>query len=150
MADGAPSLHCTGYSRGLSQNSETRDLLKTQNYSNKGNPTDELLKKNVLFSVSNNKKNNQHHHNRDTNSPKNDSTWNLPDLTEKNGINTFLLFSLSLSPSSTPVASRGQATVDVTHMSELRVSGGPASRSEERRVGKECLRLCRSRWSPYH
>jgi small subunit ribosomal protein S5 len=29
----------------------------------------------------------------------------------------------------------------------------PASagtRSEERRVGKECRRLCRSRWSPYH
>ena len=25
-----------------------------------------------------------------------------------------------------------------------------SSRSEERRVGKECLRLCRSRWSPYH
>ena len=25
-----------------------------------------------------------------------------------------------------------------------------ALRSEERRVGKECLRLCRSRWSPYH
>ena len=25
-----------------------------------------------------------------------------------------------------------------------------AERSEERRVGKECLRLCRSRWSPYH
>ena len=24
------------------------------------------------------------------------------------------------------------------------------SRSEERRVGKECLWLCRSRWSPYH
>ena len=24
------------------------------------------------------------------------------------------------------------------------------NRSEERRVGKECLRLCRSRWSPYH
>ena len=23
-------------------------------------------------------------------------------------------------------------------------------RSEERRVGKECERLCRSRWSPYH
>ena len=22
--------------------------------------------------------------------------------------------------------------------------------SEERRVGKECVRLCRSRWSPYH
>ena len=25
-----------------------------------------------------------------------------------------------------------------------------SERSEERRVGKECLRLCRSRWSPYH
>ena len=23
-------------------------------------------------------------------------------------------------------------------------------RSEERRVGKECDRVCRSRWSPYH
>jgi tetratricopeptide (TPR) repeat protein len=26
----------------------------------------------------------------------------------------------------------------------------PGGRSEERRVGKECRRLCRSRWSPYH
>jgi hypothetical protein len=25
-----------------------------------------------------------------------------------------------------------------------------SARSEERRVGKECRRLCRSRWSPYH
>ena len=24
------------------------------------------------------------------------------------------------------------------------------SRSEERRVGKECASMCRSRWSPYH
>src|SRR3546814_15645925 len=28
------------------------------------------------------------------------------------------------------------------------VSGGPL-RSAERRVGKECVRTCRSRWSPY-
>jgi cytochrome c len=27
---------------------------------------------------------------------------------------------------------------------------GGKARSEERRVGKECRRLCRSRWSPYH
>ena len=38
---------------------------------------------------------------------------------------------------------------------KIGVSGQHASnlggiRSEERRVGKECLRLCRSRWSPYH
>ena len=38
----------------------------------------------------------------------------------------------------------------------LASSDGPAERvrgvvrSEERRVGKECVRLCRSRWSPYH
>src|SRR3546814_9000456 len=25
-----------------------------------------------------------------------------------------------------------------------------AGRSEERRVGKECVNTCRSRWSPYH
>src|SRR3546814_1130179 len=27
---------------------------------------------------------------------------------------------------------------------------GAALRSEERRVGKECVRTCRSRWTPYH
>jgi hypothetical protein len=29
-------------------------------------------------------------------------------------------------------------------------TAGTFFRSEERRVGKECRRLCRSRWSPYH
>src|SRR3546814_5667694 len=28
--------------------------------------------------------------------------------------------------------------------------GDERSRSEERRVGKECVSTCRSRWSPYH
>src|SRR3546814_8369069 len=28
--------------------------------------------------------------------------------------------------------------------------GNEMSRSEERRVGKECVSTCRSRWSPYH
>ena len=28
--------------------------------------------------------------------------------------------------------------------------GGANARSEERRVGKECMVQCRSRWSPYH
>ena len=28
--------------------------------------------------------------------------------------------------------------------------GAGNMRSEERRVGKECLDVCRSRWSPYH
>src|SRR3546814_9293465 len=30
------------------------------------------------------------------------------------------------------------------------LSGGESQRSEERRVGKECVSTCRSRWSPYH
>src|SRR3546814_6512777 len=29
-------------------------------------------------------------------------------------------------------------------------SDDPLCRSEERRVGKECVSTCRSRWSPYH
>src|SRR3546814_2470357 len=29
-------------------------------------------------------------------------------------------------------------------------SFAPVERSEERRVGKECVSTCRSRWSPYH
>src|SRR3546814_19517841 len=29
-------------------------------------------------------------------------------------------------------------------------SGSSSSRSEERRVGKECVSTCSSRWSPYH
>jgi hypothetical protein len=38
-----------------------------------------------------------------------------------------------------------QALFDPASKSQLAVL-----RSEERRVGKECRRLCRSRWSPYH
>src|SRR3546814_12320613 len=33
-----------------------------------------------------------------------------------------------------------------THLHADHLSG----RSEERRVGKECVSTCRSRWSPYH
>src|SRR3546814_2775149 len=32
----------------------------------------------------------------------------------------------------------------------LAVQQGVEHRSEERRVGKECVSTCRSRWSPYH
>src|SRR3546814_2949064 len=33
---------------------------------------------------------------------------------------------------------------------EGRLPAGHLHRSEERRVGKECVSTCRSRWSPYH
>src|SRR3546814_13976126 len=43
-------------------------------------------------------------------------------------------------------------TVFVTYLSGLSSLAYTATqfRSEERRVGKECVSTCRSRWSPYH
>ena len=38
----------------------------------------------------------------------------------------------------------------VTPLARVGLVKSERGRSEERRVGKECLRLCRSRWSPYH
>src|SRR3546814_15491397 len=43
--------------------------------------------------------------------------------------------------------------VAVTERIECRKTSGQLKhfvRSEERRVGKECVSTCRSRWSPYH
>src|SRR3546814_18269633 len=42
------------------------------------------------------------------------------------------------------IVDRGRATVKADSCRERRL------RSEERRVGKECVSTCRSRWSPYH
>src|SRR3546814_1607415 len=42
---------------------------------------------------------------------------------------------------------------DPAVLADLKAKGEPAPtnhRSEERRVGKECVSTCRSRWSPYH
>src|SRR3546814_19506178 len=42
-----------------------------------------------------------------------------------------------------------QAPARISHLALL--SGeGAAESSEERRVGKECVSPCRSRWAPYH
>src|SRR3546814_18095689 len=63
-----------------------------------------------------------------------------------------------------PVAETPQASLQpegdqlqarlVGHMSSARAADAAAFRqtwrSEERRVGKECVSTCRSRWSPYH
>src|SRR3546814_14293674 len=38
----------------------------------------------------------------------------------------------------------------VTGQSMSRAPCVPLARSAERRVGKECVSTCRSRWSPYH
>ena len=50
--------------------------------------------------------------------------------------------------SSTPVL--GGIDLDVNQGDVIAIIGPSGSRSEERRVGKECTSWCRSRWSPYH
>src|SRR3546814_14145081 len=47
-----------------------------------------------------------------------------------------------------PVRCYAHAIPGLTIVDTTDVSRG--SRSEERRVGKECVSTCRSRWSPYH
>src|SRR3546814_18886392 len=51
-----------------------------------------------------------------------------------------------------PPASVSPPTPDSFRWSLLPVGRAwrPANRSEERRVGKECVSKCRSRWSTYH
>src|SRR3546814_13916798 len=54
-----------------------------------------------------------------------------------------------VSPKNILVSASGPVFLDA----ECAVYGDPAfdlARSEERRVGKECVSTCRSRWSPYH
>ena len=41
-------------------------------------------------------------------------------------------------------------TVMLGYVSQTAMSASSLARSEERRVGKECASMCRSRWSPYH
>jgi hypothetical protein len=55
-----------------------------------------------------------------------------------------LPFKLSLEPTQDKKALRRQLQAERQSLVDRH------QRSEERRVGKECRRLCRSRWSPYH
>src|SRR3546814_7920960 len=60
----------------------------------------------------------------------------------------------ALAPAGTAITGAALAAVQSTLASILDLSllGVDISlaRSEERRVGKECVSTCRSRWSPYH
>src|SRR3546814_20293501 len=49
-----------------------------------------------------------------------------------------------------PLAAPGDARVLHVDMDLPRPLAARRTRSEERRVGKECVSTCRSRWSPYH
>src|SRR3546814_16105950 len=52
-------------------------------------------------------------------------------------------------PFAVPVIVRDESSFDLDREG-ADGSGPTAIRSEERRVGKECVSTCRSRWSPYH
>src|SRR3546814_5762011 len=56
---------------------------------------------------------------------------------------------LALQPESRRAAGPGTAWPR-SSWQHLRRAPKPIIRSEERRVGKECVSTCRSRWSPYH
>src|SRR3546814_11020684 len=44
----------------------------------------------------------------------------------------------------------GQHMLGKVRLSLIEIAHQKLHRSEERRVGKECVSTCRSRWSPYH
>ena len=65
------------------------------------------------------------------------------------------IFSLLKKEYDTPRKRALSATARLKEMPAMLKQGltnlqNPVKRSEERRVGKECVSLCRSRWSPYH
>ena len=92
--------------------------------------------------------------------PDEDRTFseNLPDQPVMSPAETGLtptMFSMDPVPIVAPEPPVAAPTITVlTAAAEPPVRGwsavGKAVRSEERRVGKECSRTCRSRWSPYH
>ena len=69
--------------------------------------------------------------------------WKNPDYTEVYEKRAFLLNKI-----------RTDKTGEVLSNLKLFYAENPIQfiidRSEERRVGKECPTMCRSRWSPYH
>ena len=83
------------------------------------------------------------------------------DMQDEASVKQFLYTELINLPQDEPSGHLGAAAVgalsvvDITQRPEQDAFVGTVKfnftfRSEERRVGKECLRLCRSRWSPYH
>src|SRR3546814_19384925 len=52
---------------------------------------------------------------------------------------------------STPAAEANDPTAGIGYLSNIaQLPSSRLRRSEERRVGKECVSKCSSRWSPYH
>src|SRR3546814_15845379 len=75
-------------------------------------------------------------------------------LIEKGGVNFSHVFGSGLPPSASAprpeLAGRGFEALGVSLVIHPHNPHVPTSRSEERRVGKECVSTCRYRWSPSH
>src|SRR3546814_20219284 len=80
--------------------------------------------------------------------------FHLPPSAEIDGINCMALLRKSLSiPCCHPHFSsewRRPPRAACELLTLMRIRPAPPRRSEERRVGKECVSTCRSRWWPYH
>src|SRR3546814_21133240 len=63
--------------------------------------------------------------------------------------NLVLLFALAGAAGFIPQAISARSA-DVTPVADVSFTLRTEIRSEERRVGKECVSTCRSRWSTYH
>ena len=61
------------------------------------------------------------------------------------GVNGHMLVPLVIDDQTNP-----SLVVTAVQSADSKAFGIVSQRSEERRVGKECTVLCRSRWSPYH
>src|SRR3546814_13397784 len=74
--------------------------------------------------------------------PGRSTQWALPALFVRLSLHRGGPYGVGLSMRGPAMQGQQVCAVVVTHHPELR--------SEERRVGKECVRTCKSRWSPYH
>src|SRR3546814_11965207 len=70
---------------------------------------------------------------------------NLAARTERIGLGTGAV----ILPWNDPLRVAEKASL-LDHLRGGRLLLGVGRRSEERRVGKECVSTCRSRWAPYH
>src|SRR3546814_7430523 len=71
----------------------------------------------------------------------------LDALVDQVALHGDVILEIDLGLAARRAVERRLGDVEIALLDDL---GHLPERSEERRVGKECVRTCRSRWSPYH
>src|SRR3546814_17975297 len=72
------------------------------------------------------------------------------DLKQPTAYNTYQIAGLPPGPIANPGRAALEAAVQPAESDYFYFVAAGDGRSEERRVGKECVSTCRSRWSPYN